>query len=113
MSPPLQHGIEMLILVRGLLLATERKFPWRLLKARRTKTGNDRSEPSSTGWCLQWPERIPERFLRKGSRVYVEGQLQTRKWTDAEGDRADPTMVVLGKALARNLCFWTKRLRSS
>ncbi len=28
---------------------------------------------------------IAERFLRKGSRVYVEGQLPTRKWTDAEG----------------------------
>jgi single stranded DNA-binding protein len=31
---------------------------------------------------------IAERFLRKGSRVYLEGQLQTRKWTDEEGTQA-------------------------
>jgi single-strand DNA-binding protein len=41
---------------------------------------------------------IAERFLRKGSRVYVEGQLQTRKWTDTEGTERLITMVVLGKA---------------
>ena len=40
---------------------------------------------------------IAERFLRKGSRVYVEGQLQTRKWTDSGGTERLITMVVLGK----------------
>ena len=29
--------------------------------------------------------RIAEQYLRKGSSVYVEGQLQTRKWTDQQG----------------------------
>jgi single-strand DNA-binding protein len=41
---------------------------------------------------------IAERFLRKGSRVYVEGQLQTRKWTDTEGTERLITVVVLGRA---------------
>jgi single-strand DNA-binding protein len=41
---------------------------------------------------------VAERFLRKGSRVYVEGQLQTRKWTDAEGTERLITVVVLGRA---------------
>lgn len=29
--------------------------------------------------------RIAEQYLRKGSSVYIEGQLQTRKWTDQSG----------------------------
>ena len=29
--------------------------------------------------------RIAEQYLRKGSTVYIEGQLQTRKWTDQQG----------------------------
>ncbi len=36
-----------------------------------------------------------ERFLRKGSKVYLEGQLQTRKWTDNEGKERYSTEVVL------------------
>ena len=36
-----------------------------------------------------------ERFLRKGSKVYIEGQLQTRKWTDNEGKERYSTEVVL------------------
>jgi single-strand DNA-binding protein len=36
-----------------------------------------------------------ERFLRKGSKVYLEGQLQTRKWTDQQGQERYSTEVVL------------------
>ena len=36
-----------------------------------------------------------ERYLRKGSKVYLEGQLQTRKWTDNEGKERYSTEVVL------------------
>jgi len=36
-----------------------------------------------------------ERFLRKGSKVYLEGQLQTRKWTDQQGQERYTTEVVL------------------
>lgn len=38
---------------------------------------------------------IAERYLRKGSKVYVEGQLQTRKWTDQNGMERYTTEVVL------------------
>lgn len=40
---------------------------------------------------------VAERFLRKGSTVYVEGQLQTRKWTDKDGQERYSTEVVLSK----------------
>jgi single-strand DNA-binding protein len=38
---------------------------------------------------------IAEQYLRKGSTVYVEGQLQTRKWTDQQGQEKYTTEVVL------------------
>jgi single-strand DNA-binding protein len=38
---------------------------------------------------------IAERFLTKGAKVYVEGQLQTRKWTDQGGQEHYTTEVVL------------------
>ena len=39
--------------------------------------------------------RVAKEYLRKGSKVYVEGQLQTRKWTDKEGQEKYSTEVVL------------------
>jgi single-strand DNA-binding protein len=38
---------------------------------------------------------VVERFLKKGSKVYVEGQLQTRKWQDQNGQDRYTTEVVL------------------
>ncbi len=38
---------------------------------------------------------IAERFLKKGSQVYVEGQLETRKFTDKDGAERETTEVVL------------------
>lgn len=38
---------------------------------------------------------IAEKYLRKGSKIYVEGQLQTRKWTDQTGAEKYTTEVVL------------------
>ena len=38
---------------------------------------------------------VAEKYLRKGSKVYVEGALQTRKWTDKDGDEKYSTEVVL------------------
>jgi single-strand DNA-binding protein len=40
---------------------------------------------------------VVERFVKKGSQVYVEGQLQTRKWTDKDGADRYSTEVVIGK----------------
>ena len=40
---------------------------------------------------------VAERFLRKGSKVYIEGQLRTRKWQDASGnDRYSTEVTVAG-----------------
>ena len=39
--------------------------------------------------------RVAEQYLRKGSKVYIEGQLQTRKWTDQSGADKYTTEVVL------------------
>ncbi|MDZ4306691.1 single-stranded DNA-binding protein [Allopontixanthobacter sp.] len=38
---------------------------------------------------------VAERFLRKGSKVFIEGKLQTRKWQDAQGNDRYSTEVVL------------------
>ena len=39
--------------------------------------------------------KIAEQYLKKGSKVYVEGQLQTRKWTDKDGSEKYTTEIVL------------------
>ncbi len=39
--------------------------------------------------------RVAEQYLRKGSKVYVEGQLQTRKWQDQSGAERYTTEIVL------------------
>jgi single-strand DNA-binding protein len=39
--------------------------------------------------------RVAKSYLRKGSKVYLEGQLQTRKWTDQSGNDKYTTEVVL------------------
>jgi single-strand DNA-binding protein len=38
---------------------------------------------------------VAEKYLRKGSKVYLEGSLQTRKWTDQSGQERYTTEVVL------------------
>lgn len=38
---------------------------------------------------------VAERYLKKGAKVYIEGQLETRKWTDQEGKERYSTEVVL------------------
>lgn len=40
---------------------------------------------------------VAERFLKKGQKVYVEGSLQTRKWTDQQGQERYTTEVVIGR----------------
>ena len=40
---------------------------------------------------------VVERFVHKGSRIFVEGQLTTRKWTDQSGQEKYSTEINLGK----------------
>ena len=41
--------------------------------------------------------RVAKSYLRKGSKVYLEGQIQTRKWTDQSGNDRYSTEIVLQK----------------
>jgi single-strand DNA-binding protein len=41
--------------------------------------------------------RVAKSYLKKGSKVYLEGQIQTRKWQDQSGNDRYSTEVVLGK----------------
>ena len=41
--------------------------------------------------------RVAKSYLRKGSKVYLEGQIQTRKWQDQSGNDRYSTEIVLGK----------------
>jgi single-strand DNA-binding protein len=38
---------------------------------------------------------VAEKYLKKGSKVYIEGKLETRKWTDKDGQERYSTEVVL------------------
>jgi single-strand DNA-binding protein len=40
---------------------------------------------------------VAEQYLKKGSKVYIEGQLQTRKYTDKDGTEKYSTEIVLQK----------------
>lgn len=40
--------------------------------------------------------RVAENYLKKGSKIYVEGQLQTRKWQDRDGNDRYTTEVTVG-----------------
>lgn len=39
--------------------------------------------------------KIAEQYVKKGSKIYIEGQLQTRKWTDKDGQDKYSTEIVL------------------
>lgn len=41
--------------------------------------------------------KVAENYLSKGSKVYIEGQLQTREWTDKDGSKRYATEIVIGK----------------
>jgi single-strand DNA-binding protein len=40
---------------------------------------------------------VVEKYVKKGAKLYIEGALQTRKWTDKEGQERYTTEVVLGR----------------
>jgi single-strand DNA-binding protein len=59
---------------------------------RREKTEWHRVVIFNDGLC-----RVAEAYLRKGSKLYIDGALQTRKWTDKDGNERYSTEVVLQK----------------
>jgi len=41
--------------------------------------------------------KVAEQYLRKGAKVFIEGQIQTRKWTDQQGQDKFTTEIVLNR----------------
>ena len=64
-------------------------------KDRNTGERQERTEWHTVAIFSEGLVGVVERFLRKGSKVYIEGQLQTRKWQDQQGVDKYSTEVVL------------------
>ena len=55
----------------------------------------DRTEWHNVSIFSEGLARVAEQYLKKGSKVYLEGQLETRKWQDKDGNDKYSTEVVL------------------
>ncbi|MFG6567363.1 single-stranded DNA-binding protein [Sulfitobacter sp. 1A13679] len=64
-------------------------------KDRNTGERKEKTEWHSVAIFQEGLVRIAEQYLKKGSKVYIEGQLQTRKWQDQSGNDRYSTEVVL------------------
>ncbi len=76
--------------IANLRIATSDTWRDKATGERKEKTEWHRVVIFSEGLC-----KIAEQYLKKGAKVYVEGQLQTRKWTDQSGVEKYTTEVVL------------------
>jgi len=74
----------------NLRVATSESWRDKATGERKEKTEWHRVVIFSEGLC-----RVAEQYLKKGSKVYLEGQLQTRKWQDQQGQDRYSTEVVL------------------
>ena len=76
--------------VCNLRIATSERW-----KDRNTGEQRERTEWHSVAIFSEPLARTAEQYLRKGSKVYLEGQLETRKWQDQSGQDRYSTEVVL------------------
>ncbi len=76
--------------IANLRIATSETWRDRGSGERRERTEWHRVVIFNEGLC-----KIAEQYLRKGAKVYIEGQLQTRKWQDQSGQERFSTEVVL------------------
>jgi single-strand DNA-binding protein len=76
--------------IANLRVATSENWRDKTTGERREKTEWHRVVIFNEGLC-----RIAEQYLKKGSKVYLEGALQTRKWQDKDGNDKYSTEVVL------------------
>jgi single-strand DNA-binding protein len=76
--------------IANLRIATSESWKDKNTGERKEKTEWHRVVIFNEGLC-----RIAEQYLKKGSKVYIEGALQTRKWTDKDGVEKYSTEVVL------------------
>ncbi|MCB1466549.1 MAG: single-stranded DNA-binding protein [Rhizobiaceae bacterium] len=64
----------------------------------RDKASGERKEKTEWHNVVIWNEnigKVAEQYLKKGSEVYLEGQLQTREFTDKDGNQRKSTEIVL------------------
>ena len=76
--------------IANLSVATSETWRDKATGERKEKTEWHRVVIFNEGLC-----RVAEQYLKKGSKVYLEGQLQTRKWQDKDGHDKYSTEVVL------------------
>jgi single-strand DNA-binding protein len=69
--------------------------PWFSVDENRGAPHKERTERHSVVIFKELLAEIAEKYLRKCSKVYIEGALQTRKWTDNSGQERYTTEVVL------------------
>src|SRR6478735_3933968 len=83
-------SVNKVIPIANLSVATSESWRDKNTCERKEKTEWHRVVIFSEGLC-----KIAEQYLKKGAKVYIEGQLQTRKWTDQSGVEKYSTEVVL------------------
>jgi single-strand DNA-binding protein len=76
--------------IANLNVATSESWRDKATGERKEKTEWHRVVIFNEGLC-----KVAEQYLKKGAKVYIEGQLQTRKWTDQSGAEKYTTEVVL------------------
>ncbi|HVZ28132.1 MAG TPA: single-stranded DNA-binding protein [Rhizomicrobium sp.] len=76
--------------IANLSIATSETWRDKATGERKEKTEWHRVVIFNEGLC-----KVAEQYLKKGAKVYIEGQLQTRKWTDQSGAEKYSTEVVL------------------
>ena len=76
--------------IANLSIATSESWRDKATGERKEKTEWHRVVIFNEGLC-----KVAEQYLKKGAKVYIEGQLQTRKWTDQAGVEKYSTEVVL------------------
>jgi single-strand DNA-binding protein len=76
--------------IANLSVATSENWRDKATGERKEKTEWHRVVIFNEGLC-----KVAEQYLKKGAKVYIEGQLQTRKWTDQSGVEKYSTEVVL------------------
>ena len=76
--------------IANLSIATSETWRDKNSGERKEKTEWHRVVIFNEGLC-----KVAEQYLKKGAKVYIEGQLQTRKWTDQSGVEKYSTEVVL------------------
>src|SRR6266576_2285691 len=78
--------------IANLSVATSESWRDKTTGERKEKTEWHRVVIFNEGLC-----KVAEQYLKKGAKVYVEGALQTRKWTDQAGVEKYSTEVVIGR----------------